>query len=130
MVTKKVPDVPSTSLLAFLHQADATASEFLAQFSYSHYVDSATFQWTAHPSFRPRKPVADRPAASAPSVLANPPLDTPPAPTDAQLPYFRKIALLSEAELSCLLPGTDPSRLPRLQKLAALCFDAAATCHP
>ena len=50
MVTKKVPDVPSPSLPAFLPQADATASEFLAQFSYSHYVDSATFQWTAHPS--------------------------------------------------------------------------------
>ena len=108
MVTKKVPDVPSTSLFAFLHQADATASEFLAQFSYSHYVDSATFQWTAHPSFRSRKPVADRPAGCEQSVLS--PLDTsiitlsqlladcimalapglvvptPPPPTDANLP--------------------------------------------
>ena len=155
MVAKKVPDVPSPSLPAFLPQADATASEFLAQFSYSHYVDSATFQWTAHPSFRPRKPVAVRPAGSAPSVLANPPLDTrtiplsqlladcvmalapglvvptPPAPTDAHLPYFRKIALLSEAELSCLLPGTDLSRLPRLQKLPHYASTPPfATCHP
>ena len=79
---------------------------------------------TSQFSPRPRKPVADRPAGSVPSVLANPPLETrniplsplladcvmalapglvvptPPAPTDAHLPYFRKIALLSEAELS------------------------------
>ena len=80
-----------------------------------------------------------RPTSSVPSVLANPPLDTrniplsqlladcimalapglvvptPPPPTDAHLPYFRKIASLSEAELSFLLPGTDPSRLQQFR---------------
>ena len=120
-------------------------------FSHNSRTDSATFQWTAHPSFHPRnlsrKPIADSPAGSAPSVL--PPLDTseiplsqllvncimalapglvvptPPPQTDTNLPYYSKIALLSEAELSRLLPETDPSRLPHLQKFAAIYLNVA-----
>ena len=154
LVTKKVPDIPSPSLTAFLHQTDTTDSEFLAKFSCSDYVDIATVQWTAHPSFRLRKPVADRPAGSVPSVLTNPPhatcnipisqllancimalapglvVPTPPPPTDANLPYFCKIASLSEAELSCLLPGTDSTRLPRLQRFFTICLDDAVRNMP
>ena len=73
-VTKTVPDFRSPSLPAFLPQSAATDSEFLAQFSHPHYVDSSTFQWKTHPSFRPRKPLADQTANSAPAVPATPPL--------------------------------------------------------
>ena len=172
MVTKKVPDVPtesgpSGSLPAFLHQADATAaSEFLAQFSYSHYVDSATvthgdlsmdrpssepesqFSPSQAPGRRrpPSRLCAVSPQSRQPSsrhphlniTLSQPSLRLHadcvtsmalapglvvtvtsrssvvprPASTDRRrgnLPYFRKIALLSEA-VTVLCRGRDRRR--------------------
>ena len=124
MVAKKVPDVPSPSLPAFLPQADATASEFLAQFSYSHYVDSATFQWTAHPSFRPRRPVADRPAGSAPSVLANPPLDTRNLPLHQ---LTKNVPDVPSPSLPAFIPQADATASEFLAQFSYSHYEDSAT---
>ena len=155
LVTKEVSDANSPSLTAFLHLA--YESEFLAQFSSFHYVDSSAFIWTAHPCFRLRKPIPDRPADSAPAVLHTAILDARNyrphlqtarrlhnglgplhrrfQPARAATTEKRKSPLFppnhltdSDAQLWYLLPGTDPTRPPRLRKVPSEFHTASHRC--
>ena len=154
LVAKEVPDFHSPSapsIPAFLPQSDETA--FLAQFSRPHFVDSSTFQWTAHPCFRPRtsrcESINALPSGSEQPVLAAAPADArnapvpitkllatcimalapgtvvsnPPPQTKENLPHFRQITLLSDTQLLRLLPDADPNCLALLRKFAAICLD-------
>ena len=48
-----------------------------------------------------------------------------PRPRRSKPTTTYRSTVLSEAELSCLLPETDPTRLPRLRKFAAICPEVA-----
>ena len=70
----------------------------------SSTVQQAALRRQSSPLSTPATPPS--PNCSLIALWPNPCLvvPTPPSPTDAYLPYFSKIALLSEAELSRLLP--------------------------